>query len=248
VKEIQQHESEQLLEELREAIVPDKFSCTQHLGQYHGELQARLTNKKLPIFSIADLAHDKVYQKWRQSKQSHTIILRGGTRQTRSPLSWLSPAAVELVQKLRVEEGENAAIAYHFCKREDMAEDDHMHTVVARITYQLLEQRASILHSRQTYEGCLGKLKSNKWRDKEMTTACDLFVDTLNHFELVYLILDRPEECRAGESGLAKLLQAAQRTKCVQKVFIVVDKDRTKEGVDDWTDIGTVDVIDNLDQ
>jgi hypothetical protein len=109
-----------------------------------------------------------------------------------------------------------------------------------------------VLQDRATYQDYATQLKSDKWQQKHLKTACELCVSVLNHFELVYLIIDRPEECTPGGQGLSKLLEAAQEAKCVLKAFVVVDKDRTLGGeVDDWKEAalsGTVDVIDDLDQ
>jgi hypothetical protein len=249
---MQQHDGEDLLSTLRDALIPDHFSNKKQLKDYQGQLQARLTSKNSAIFSINKIAQDEAYQTWRQSKQSRTIILRGRTRQKRSPLSWLSPAAVELVERLDKEEGGNATVVYHFCKREGMAEDDPMHTTIARTIYQLLEARPRVLQNRVTYQDYVTRLKSDKWQQKHLKTACELCVSVLNHFERVYLILDRPEECTSGTLGLSTLLEAAQKAECVLKAFVIVDKDRTINGeVDDWRDAarpGTIDVMDNLDQ
>jgi hypothetical protein len=133
-----------------------------------------------------------------------------------------------------------------------MSQDDPMHTVISRIIYQLLEARPSILQDKATYKDHETRLKSDKWQQKYVKTACELCVSILNHFELVYLIMDRPDECIPGGQGLSKSLEAAQEAKCVLKTFVVVDKDRTLGSeVDDWKEAalpGTVDVIDDLDQ
>jgi hypothetical protein len=250
---MQQHDSEDLLDSIRDTLIPDRFSHKEQLRDYQRQLQARLTFKNLATFSLDNITNDEAYKAWRQSEQSRTIILRGQTQaRIRSPLSWLSPAAVELIERLHKEEGDNTTIVYHFCKRESMADDDLMQVTIARIIYQLLEAQPSMLQDRATYQDYTTRLKSDRWQQKHLKTACELCVDILNHFERVYLILDRPEECRSGISGLSILLEEAQEAKCVLKTFIVVEKDRTKSGeVNDWRDAaspGTMDIIDNLDQ
>jgi len=222
------------------------------MDEYRDQLKARLTSRKSTIFNLSDITRHETYKAWRRSKQSRTLILRGRTA-ARTPLSWLSPAAVELVDRLRDDdEGGTSVVVYHFCKREGMYQDDPMHTVISRIIYQLLEAKPSILQDRATYQEYATRFKSDKWQQKHLKTACELCVSILNHFELVYLILDRPEECIPGGQGLSKLLEAAQEAKCVLKTFVVVDKDRTLGcEVDDWKEAAlpdTVDVIDDLDQ
>ena len=74
----------------------------------------------------------------------------------------------------------------------------------------------------------------------------------MSHFRLVYMILDKPEECTAGGSGFSALLEMAHEGNVSLKTLIVVDKDQTADGrVESWRASmasDSVDVIDNLDQ
>jgi hypothetical protein len=67
----------------------------------------------------------------------------------------------------------------------------------------------------------------------------------MHYFEKGYFVLNRPEECRLGDSGVSKLLP---RANCLVKTFVVVDKLRTEDGLPPWTEPGVVDVVDDLDQ
>ncbi|PWY80839.1 hypothetical protein BO94DRAFT_576761 [Aspergillus sclerotioniger CBS 115572] len=246
IVQMQQNESQDLLASLRQALVPDDFSHEQHLEEYQSQLQARFRYG----CGIKDIATNRLYQSWRQSDQSRTLILRGRTAQTNSPLSWLSSAAVELVESLRTEEGDSVMIAYYFCRREGM-EDDHMHTALARMVYHLFKMRPAMLKDRQTYQAWVDILESTKWQKKDIKTACELFVSVLDQLDRVYLILDRPETCKAGDPGLSRILEESQRSACVLKTFVVVDKDTADRGeVESWKESArakTLDIID-LDQ
>jgi hypothetical protein len=169
-------------------------------------------------------------------------------------LSWLSHAAVQLVDKLKEEYGEDkdTVIVYHFCKVENMLEDDHMHTTLSRLIYQLLQSRPSILHERNTYASFKDSLESPSWKKQQVKAACKLLVEGLNQFKSVYLVLDRPEACKGGVSGLTKLLEQVSEAECTVKTFVVVDKDECDDSnLEDWRDAvndGVFTVLDDLDQ
>ncbi|PYI10655.1 hypothetical protein BO78DRAFT_450392 [Aspergillus sclerotiicarbonarius CBS 121057] len=245
IVQMQQNESQDLLASLRQALVPDDFSHEQHIKDYQSQLQARFRYG----CAINDLASNESYQCWRQSDKSRTLILRGRTAQTNTALSWLSSAAVELVNTLQTEEG-SGMVAYYFCRREGM-EDDHMHTAIARMVYQLFRTRPAMLKDRRTYQGWVDLLESTKWQKKDLKTACKLFVSVLDQLDRVYLILDRPETCKAGDPGLSRILEESQRSACILKTFVVVDKDTADRGeVESWKESArakTLDIID-LDQ
>jgi hypothetical protein len=244
---MQEHEHDKLLNVVRVAFIADDYACTKQLSDYQYQLQAMSKSRKFVPFKLHDLVQHDLYKSWRQSPRSRTLILRGATQQTRSLLSWLSPVTIELIHKNR-DEDPNSVIAYHFCKRENMPENEHMHTSIARITYQLLEQRPRILQKNSSFDKYVQRVHSEKWRSQHLDTACDVFLDVINHFEQVFLILDRPEECKAGESGLSKLLHVIAGSHCVVKTLVVVDKLRTEDGLPSWAEPGLVDVIDDLDQ
>ncbi|OOF90561.1 hypothetical protein ASPCADRAFT_10475 [Aspergillus carbonarius ITEM 5010] len=243
---MQQNESQDLLASLRQALVPDDFCQEQHFADYQSQLQARFRCG----CGINDIKSNKVYQCWRKSDKSRTLILRGRTAQTNSPLSWLSSTAVELVDTLRKDEGDSAMVAYYFCRREGM-DDDHMHTALARMIYHIFKAKPAMLKDRRTYQGWADVLESTKWKKKDIKTACQLFVSVLDQLDRVYLILDRPETCKAGDPGLSRILEESQRSACVLKTFVVVDKDTADRGeVESWKESArakTLDIID-LDQ
>ncbi|RAL02617.1 uncharacterized protein BO80DRAFT_27726 [Aspergillus ibericus CBS 121593] len=245
IVQMQQNESQDLLTTLRQFLVPDDFSHEEHMEEYQCQLQARFRCG----CGINNLASSEAYQLWRQSDKSRTLILRGRTSQINSPLSWLSSAAVELVNALRTE-GDSGMIAYYFCRREGM-DDDHMHTAIARMVYQLFKAQPAMLKDRRTYQKWVDVLESTKWGKKDIKTACELFVSVLDQLDRVYLILDRPETCKGGDPGLSRILEESQRSACILKTFVVVDKDTADRGeVESWKESArakSLDVID-LDQ
>jgi hypothetical protein len=200
------------------------------------------------------MIHD-AYQRWQRSKTFQTLVLRGRTRVSNTALSWLSQAAVELVDKLTYESAQETttAVIYHFCKQEGMADDDHMHTTLSRLVYQLLQARPSVLDERSTYASYTSQLESVSWQKRQLKAVCTLLVDAMSAFQTVYVIIDRPEMCTSGKSGLAKMLEALQMAEgVVVKVFVVADGDETDDAdLGDWRDAASgsgFEVLDELDQ
>jgi len=199
--------------------------------------------------------NQNAYRRWQQSKTFQTLVLRGRTRVSNTALSWLSQAAVELVDKLKHDfaQDKTTAVIYHFCKREGMLEDDHMHTTLSRLVYQLLQARPSVLDERSTYASYTSQLESASWHKQQLKAACKLLVDAVGAFNTVYVVIDRPETCKGGKGGLRKALEALQQAEGVLvKVFVVADGDEADDAdLNDWRDAageGGFEVLDGLDQ
>ncbi|KAF2107680.1 hypothetical protein BDV96DRAFT_693181 [Lophiotrema nucula] len=255
VGQIKRNQSEDLLSNLQERLNPDQFDCDDHLTEYRSQLKYTF-RKRAAIFGLDQISSHEAYQKWETSKGSSTLVLRGRTT-TRTALSWLSQAAVELIDELKQDrhEDKDTAVVYHFCKREGMPEDDHMHTTITRLLHQLLKLRPSILHNRSTYASFSDKLEDPSWQKRQVKEASSLFAAALKEFRTAYIIIDRPEMCTGGSNGLAKLLEKVAdeiEGECRVRFLLIVDKDECDEAdLDDWKEKvgdGAFAVIDDLDQ
>ncbi|KAI9692347.1 MAG: hypothetical protein M1822_006578 [Bathelium mastoideum] len=243
------------LETLRNHLVPGDFSSAKEKSEYNKELQLGLTmsSKNLQTFNLNVLDEYSEYKTWRQSKEMRSLILRGKTISRHTPLSWLSPVAVELIDMIpKFETSKGTTVLFGFCKREYRAEKMHMHTLVSRMILQLLEAQPELLQDQEIYQKYATLLTSREWQEQGLKTACKLCVDILSHFSLVYLIIDRLEECRSGESGLIILLEMVEENNIPLKTLVIVDKDQAEGGqVENWQGSlksHPVDVIDGLDQ
>ncbi|KAI9711041.1 MAG: hypothetical protein M1820_002479 [Bogoriella megaspora] len=251
VEELRRHEGEDLLRTLKEFLIPPNFSLTEMKDDYTSQLHTRFSSKRLSPFTLPKLAEQTKYQSWRSSSSSQTLILHGSTRTAaQTPLSWLSNAAIELIGDLS--SSSESVTIYYFGLREGMPAQKSMHTVLSTLIYQLLSARPQLLEDRTRYQKYHSQLTSGDWVAKKVRPACALFVDVLSHFQSVYLIFDRPEECKGCDSGVQMLLQMTRDLPCMIKTLFVVDKDRKdRESLDDWVEvaaIGTVDVLGGLDQ
>jgi hypothetical protein len=254
IHQIQHNEQQELLAELRDALIPGGFSFHDHIMDYREQLNTRFRLQ----YSVTDLAAREEYQNWREAGTSRVLILQGRTRHPTSPLSWLSPAAVELGEVLGREQGQAQGqdapvIVSYFCRRETTMPLGHIHTVLANIAFQILAARpALLLHDRETFHNCRTLAKGSQWQLKDPKTACEVLGDLLIRLDKVYLILDRPEICKRAEAGLRSLIQASRRTSCVLKTLLVVDKDcLSRFDVDELREVagvGGLDVIDVPDQ
>ena len=244
--------SEDLLSTLQDYITPDQFSSAEQLNHYRTQLQGRFSRSK--SFTLDTILDRREFKSWKTSPQSKVLVLRGRTAGSITPLSWLSNAAIDLVEQLTQENNErkDSGVVYHFCKREGMEEDDSMHTTISRLVHQLLSQRPAILENRSKYLSLSSQFKSPDWTKGQLKSACKVLFEILDEFVTMYLVIDRPECCRGGVSGLAKVLEAGQSSRCVLKYFFVVDKDQcSQDDLNDWKDAvgeSAWEIVDNQDQ
>ncbi|KAL4769297.1 hypothetical protein BDW60DRAFT_210221 [Aspergillus nidulans var. acristatus] len=249
LRQIQHNEQQELLAEIGKALVPGGFSFHEHYTEYQTQLQARFRRR----FSVSELAAHEQFHRWEHAEGSRVLILQGRTQHAISPLSWLSPAAVELREILsHRDEGETAVVVAYFCRRESMGDYSHIHTVLANLIFQIFTARPGLLNDRNRYQNWSSLVCSRPWREKDLKTASGLFKELLSLIGRVYLILDRPEACKRAEAGLRNLIEVSRRTTCVLKIFLVVDKDSMLSfDVDELREAagdGALDVIDVPDQ
>jgi hypothetical protein len=199
--------------------------------------------------TLAELEAHEAYQNWRTTNKTQSLVVRGRTNSNTTPLSRLSPVALELGDRLRGEESNDVVIASYFCRRAEMTDREPMHTAISAIICQLLAARPSLLKDTSLFENWDTRLKSNEWHAPQIEAACDLLVEVLSHLDKVYLILDRPETCRGGDPGISTVLEKTAQTKfkCILKMFIVVDQDTANGEGESWREsarAGGLDVID----
>jgi hypothetical protein len=100
------------LAKICKGLAPNGFSFQQHYAFYNGQLQHARSRQK---YTLAELEAHEAYQNWRTTNKSHSLVVRGRTNSNTTPLSRLSPVALELGDRLRGEESNDVVIASYFC-------------------------------------------------------------------------------------------------------------------------------------
>ncbi|KAF2142279.1 uncharacterized protein K452DRAFT_16706 [Aplosporella prunicola CBS 121167] len=242
----QKQKNRELFNSFQEAMLPGGYSKSEQLETCKTQLQHRFTRREVSLFSLSDLKKDSRYETWFQSTIAQTLVIRGSTsRGLRTPLSWLSNAAIELIEKL---ESENAVVAYYFCclEADGTSQKLGMADILCKVIYQLFEAKPDLLQDEELEQNYLVPIRNRTWDNKYV---CELLVNIVKRIGIVYLVLDRPEDCKGGIRVLSRLFEKAKEAGCILKTMIVFDRDRTDfSQVEELQDAEGFSYIDDLNQ
>ena len=179
---------------------------------YEGLLKTKFGKiRKLAPFNIdSQLLDHERFRSWRNGSQSSVLILKGKTISPHSTyLSWLSPAAVHLIQNaerhlLDGPNGRSSAVISYCCQTEDgdgASEMVSLATVISSLIYQLLqtEKAQRLLRDDGRYRtlerniaGVFGPGTSPNRRERNRQLYA-IFEDLLSTLSLrkVYILIDR---------------------------------------------------------
>lgn len=154
----------------------------------------------LPRFCLDMLLIKKEYKDWKSSKHNCMLVLNGRTIADQTSCCWISPASLEIASAFQQETGSGAdgprvAVAELYCQKSDFMDDNvkPMSAIVC-LFLQLLEADPSILKDAERFESLRARFA--KWDSKshsDFKDVCELLVEVMQKFDLVYFIIDRAD-------------------------------------------------------
>lgn len=143
-------------------------------------------------------------------------------------LSWLSPAAIGLMQHLR-DNGET--VMHYLCQESSSQPKDILpQEIVSSLIYQLLLKQPEVLQG-DSYASLSTQLEGRDIRVLDLNVLVEIMIQILHlprHRERIYIVLDRADRCREETMRKVALLIAlakiVARAKCViVKILVVVN-------------------------
>jgi hypothetical protein len=156
------------------------------------------------------------------------LVLNGSTRADQTSLCWLSPASIALAAALRQEardssDGSRVAVAEFYGQITDLMSGTVKPTsVVVCLLLQLLKADSALLRDADKFEALRARLtKVDRKYFSEYDQILDLFVEIMEKFDLVYIIIDRVDRISGNfmqqflKNAMLRCTKAKVRTFCV---------------------------------
>ncbi|OBT50803.1 hypothetical protein VE04_08538 [Pseudogymnoascus sp. 24MN13] len=200
------------------------------LARYTRILDGFSTNERVEQLSAEALLSLDVVKVWSESNHSQLLILAGMNELSTlegDNLSWLSPAAIGLMQNFTVN---GKTVIHYLCQESSSQPKDIVpQEIVSSLIYQLLLKHEEVLQdeidSTQLEGGNIRVL------DLNLNVLVEIMIQILHllrHKEPIYIVLDRVDRCREKTMRKVTLLIAlaeiVAREKCViVKILVVVN-------------------------
>ena len=193
------------------------------------------------------LQSETEYRRWLDGDEGALLLLSGMTaregQKILSGYSWLSPAAADMAERMRGQG--DVIVAFYSCHPEwhvQPGNEPSMQEVVAGLIYQLVKQCPAIMKVNSQWRASALEIASwSRSKDKEtMAAIFDATIDTLvtaSAKKRVYLIVDRPDKCKAKLVLLLRWLRkVVHHPGCRVKVLVVWDTAKSSLAEEDWED------------
>ena len=162
---------------------------------------------------------------WSEGKASWLLILAGRNEPStleRDDLSWLSPAAIDLVRHLK----HNGKTVMHFlCQESSWQPKDVLpQEIVSSLLYQFLQKEPQVLQD-DSYASLSAQLEGKDVRRLDLNVLVEIMIRILElprNGKLVYIVIDGADRCR--EESARKLAFLIALTKVVAEAKSVVIK------------------------
>lgn len=181
---------------------------------------------------------------WVNSNSSQLLILAGRNELStleRDDLSWLSPAAMGLLQYLR---SNGKTVMYFLCQESSWQPKDILpQEIVSSLLYQLLQKEPQILQD-DSYASLSAQLEGRDIRLLDLSVLVEIMIRILQqqlprNGESIYIVLDRADKCKEESMRKVALLIAFARvvtqTKyAIVKILVVVNTLYWRSFEKDW--------------
>ena len=178
------------------------------------------------------LSAEKSYRDWWSCDHSALIVLAGRTQEdSRSGpngISWLSASTLFVYDDVRA--ARKCALYWTFYPELWRRDDDcHVHEAFVSLLHQILRWNPSILREQYTLFKQL--MNQEEWKQHDPVQALDKIFKALTealarvgHEEMVYIILDRCDQCFLKESfSLRRFVNLVQNLAFKVKIMIIYD-------------------------
>jgi hypothetical protein len=208
------------------------------LDSYEALLDERFVGiPRMPPFDVeTHLFRDPLFQAWVDAPSPALMILYGSTTAPdQTELSWLSPAAVRLVNDLKeVIHVDDPTVAFQFCRTSDVYGDEAKQispcTVLSSILYQFLrsEYGRTILRNENAYTRLKGRIEEMETiPPKRVTERLEKLHTMLGSVlrdmstDNVLIVIDRADHVQGNlDRFLDPLLSLMEKAECKLKVFV----------------------------
>ncbi|CZR59497.1 uncharacterized protein PAC_09389 [Phialocephala subalpina] len=203
------------------------------LASYTGILQSFTMDERVEQLSSEELlSSSKEVKSWSESNISQLLIVAGRNEPStleRDDLSWLSPAAMGIVQQLR-DNGET--VVYYLCQESSWQSKELLpQEILASILYQILQKEPQVLQD-DSYAFLSAQFEEKDIRMLDLDVLVDAMVQVLRlprHSKRIYIVLDRIDRCKEESvrkvGFLMSLLKLVARTKGFYvKVLVIINK------------------------
>ena len=170
------------------------------LRKYMCVLQGFTTDERVEQLSTQELMSSAEEAKvWSESNTSQLLILAGRNEPStleRDDLSWLSPAAMGVVQHLR---GNGTSVIHCLCQESSWQPKNILpQEVVSSLLYQLLQKEPQVLQG-DSYASLSVQLDGRDIRTLDLNVLVEIMIQILQmqrNGESIYIVLDRADKCK----------------------------------------------------
>ncbi|KAH9204345.1 hypothetical protein DL95DRAFT_418332 [Leptodontidium sp. 2 PMI_412] len=198
----------------------------EEIRQYRGSLTDPVNiGKKYIQFDFEKFSNDEPFKSWKASAESGLLLLKGKTHNTRTGFSWLSIAALDLIDD--VNRDHDSYLVYCLVSTSVWMENNskaRATIVISKIIRQLLERKPVIVQDPARYFHLRDRFSSESWQVSRKAPF-DLLIELLTEFPKTYIILDRIDRCDYYHINfLDQLLRVIRECSTIVKIFVVLDE------------------------
>lgn len=240
------------LEKVRRSLRQEDENLEEKLVEYRRNLDTvfpttldtRKPAAKYLQMSLQLLEEQPCYRKWWQNDKGCLLLISGITvpegQKQACGYSWLSPAASDLTERIRRDEGLVAFFNCHPTFELQPDEEPLVTEVVASLLFQILKSQPQIL--REDYERRSGNLQIEAWSRPKVKDTLEVMlgsaIDILQGISdkcWTYFIIDRADRCKIRLLRLLEWLhKVVSHPGCRVKVFVVWDSNHSNMDPQDW--------------
>ena len=192
-------------------------------------LDPSMASKKYEQFNFEDLQKKDVFQSWLKSKSSSLFLIHGLTLNSRTGFSWLSPAALDVVDWLNTQTSKDPkkVVIYglaHTSAWTAPSAKPAAHMMISRLMLGLLDQYPSYLLDPTNLSGLRNRIQSPEYRASNPRVSCKTLSDVMGRCSTceLYVVLDRIDACDCtAVAFIERLLELVLDCESTVKLFVV---------------------------
>lgn len=197
----------------------------EELGRYRAALDDPAEmSRKYTRFDFDLLKRDEAFVSWKTSPESSLFLLKGRTMSDRSGLSWLSPAAINMIALVGAEK--DCVVTYDLVNTSSWVSpgcEQGPNTVIAKIVWQLLNQQPQIMEETNLVRALRSQCQELGAQRKVSKESFQLLSHLLSKFPKIYVIIDRLDRCKCDPvSFIDHMMELIVKTTSILKIFIVL--------------------------
>jgi hypothetical protein len=223
------------------------------IDRYHASLHSAALGREYTQLNFRNLTENQQYAYWKAVDRSGLLILKGRTLDEQTGLSWLSPAAIKVLNLVRNEA--NYAIAYCLVGTSAWMQpgsEPPAHKVISKIIWQLLERKPDLVGNPDRLEDVRDRIQRQNWTHQIPKQPCGLLSELLSAFPKACIVIDRVDRADCDPVAFVnELLRVIEKCPTIVKIFVVLGDSFDSEfdmGALDLTGVGDKCFVVTMDQ